>query len=112
MTARDLAVIPTDDEICLRQASRGPARKVFFGAGGDVRVEGEWLVDSIRGERYEVRGIGLPGAHNQLNACASIAMAADLGASSEAIDDSLGSFRGLSHRMALRRRDPRRALLR
>ncbi len=100
MTADDVAVIPAGDPVCLREASRGCARKALFGAGGDVAVEGSSIVDRVRGARYDLSSLRLPGLHNQTNACAAIAMAAELGASRDAIAASLASFRGLAHRMA------------
>lgn len=98
MGPEDTAVIPHGDAACARQASRGKARKITFGPGGDVSVRGEEIVDGTRGWRFPTRGIRVRGGHNELNACASVAMAAALGADEAQITRALVSFRGLKHR--------------
>lgn len=98
MTPNDAAVLPAGDLVCQQQASRGAARPITFGADGDIAVEGPWIVDRVHGGRFPVAGIQLSGKHNLLNACASVGLAAAMGASHESIDEGLRSFRGLEHR--------------
>ncbi|MBI5535294.1 MAG: UDP-N-acetylmuramoyl-L-alanine--D-glutamate ligase [Deltaproteobacteria bacterium] len=100
MTPEDVAVIPVGDELCARQASRGNATKVTFGPGGDVSVQGDWIVDRLHDMRWELASIRLSGVHNQLNACAAIGMAVGLGATQAEIAESLRTFTGLGHRTA------------
>ncbi len=101
MGPEDVAVVPAGDAVCAKQASRGRARVVTFGPGGDVRPEGDAIVDSVRGWRFPLSSIPLPGEHNVLNACASIAMAGALGGNAEQVGRALSSFEGLHHRMQL-----------
>ncbi|PKN45743.1 MAG: UDP-N-acetylmuramoyl-L-alanine--D-glutamate ligase, partial [Deltaproteobacteria bacterium HGW-Deltaproteobacteria-20] len=101
MGPEDVAVVPAGDAVCAKQASRGRARVLTFGPGGDVRPEGDAIVDSVRGWRFPLSSIPLPGEHNVLNACASIAMAGALGGNAEQVGRALSSFEGLHHRMQL-----------
>lgn len=52
-------------------------------------------------ERFRVDGPGLLGPHNHENAAAAIEVARALGASPEAVQAGLSSFRGLPHRLSL-----------
>ncbi len=101
MTADDVAVIPAGDPVCAAQAARGGARLVTFSitepaavclAGDALRYEGgEVALASVR----------LRGRHNLSNACAAIAAARAVGATSEGIERALAGFTGLAHRHAL-----------
>lgn len=89
-TEKDVAVIPANDEICQREARRGKARVVTFGAGGDSIVDVELP--------------GLRGGHNKLNAAAAVAVVDGLErglVGEEIITAVFGSFRALPHRMEL-----------
>jgi UDP-N-acetylmuramoylalanine--D-glutamate ligase len=104
MTAEDVAVIPLGDEIVLRQAARGGARRVTFSATdprADVAAEGGAIVDRAAGARYPLERMRLRGAHNVANACAAVALATAMGAPPAAIGDALAAFEGLPHRTAL-----------
>ncbi len=101
MGPQDVAVIPAGDEVCARQAARGLARVVTFGPGGQVRAESGWLVDEVHGWRVELASMKLQGAHNALNACASMAMAAAMGGTEQGARQALSTFAGLSHRTVL-----------
>jgi UDP-N-acetylmuramoylalanine--D-glutamate ligase len=106
MTPEDLAVIPHGDALCAREASRGPARKITFGTlrndpVADVAHDGYWLVHRPLGYVFPQEILRISGAHNMQNACAAIAVAADLGAPREAIERALSSFEGLGHRTVL-----------
>lgn len=98
----DVAVVPAGDSVCARQAARGRGRRLTFGLGtGDVRFEGDAIVDTLHGERYPRTEIRLRGRHNLLNVCAAVAMARALGASHEAVATTLSTFTGLPHRNVL-----------
>jgi UDP-N-acetylmuramoylalanine--D-glutamate ligase len=100
MRAEDAAVIPAGDAQCLRQAERGGARLITFGPQGEVSVQGGELLDRAHGMRFDTSAIRLSGQHNLMNACAAVAMAAELGATEAEIGAALESFEGLSHRTA------------
>jgi len=89
------------DTLVLREARRGEGRIVSFGAGGDVGVSGDAIVDRLRGAEYPLAKLRLRGAHNVANASAAIACAAEAGASHAAILATLETFEGLAHRTAL-----------
>ena len=104
MTPDDVAIVPLGDEIVARQAARGRARRVTFSAtdaAADVAPAGGAIVDRASGASYPIGMLRLAGAHNVANACASIALAAALGAAPAAIAEALSSFEGLAHRTAL-----------
>ena len=103
MTPRDLAVIPGGDALCARQAARGGARVVTFGAvvgdpAADVVLEGTSLVHRPLSCTFPRGSLRLEGWHNVQNACAAIAVAADLGVPRDAIERALQTFEGLDHR--------------
>ena len=85
-TDSDFAVVPFGDAVCAKQARRGHARILTFGAGGDV------LVDAT--------ALRLRGAHNVLNASAAVAAVRRFGVSDDVIARVLSTFEGLPHRMA------------
>jgi UDP-N-acetylmuramoylalanine--D-glutamate ligase len=106
MTERDLAVVPRGDALCVRQAGRGGARVVTFGTfrndpDADVAHDGYWLVHRPLGLTFPQRILKVSGAHNMQNACAAIAIAADLGVPKDAIEKALSTFDGLGHRTVL-----------
>ncbi len=106
MTPEDLAVIPRGDALCAAQAARGGARVVTFGTSADdreadVAQEGSSLVHRPRGYAFPSSVLRIAGAHNVQNACAAIAVAADLGVPREPIERALSAFTGLGHRTAL-----------
>ncbi len=89
-TSDDVAVVPVNDSICLREAKRGNAHVVTFGPGGDSVINAEFP--------------GLRGGHNQLNAAAAIACVDGL--QRGLVDDAtiarvFVSFHALPHRMEL-----------
>jgi UDP-N-acetylmuramoylalanine--D-glutamate ligase len=100
-THEDWAVVPAGDALCHREARRGSARVVTFGAGGDVAVADDAVVDGRSGERYARDDIALTGGHNALNVAAAIACVAPFGVPPETIRRTLRAFRGLPHRTAL-----------
>ncbi len=78
----DLAVVPKDDAICLREAKRGGAHVAFF--------------DSI-----DASAIRLQGAHNARNAAAAVLAVSPFAIEDEVMTRALASFEGLPHRMVL-----------
>jgi UDP-N-acetylmuramoylalanine--D-glutamate ligase len=100
-TEEDWAVVPFGDARCMREAKRGRARIVTFGAGGAVDVMPEAVVDRRTEERFARVEMALAGGHNALNVAAAIACVRPFGAGAATIRDALKSFRGLPHRTAL-----------
>lgn len=97
--AGDHAVLPAGDDFC-RDLGPGPGGPAVhaFGADGEVRVEGEDLIDTATGWRFPLRGMALEGRHNHANACAAVLVARLAGASSDAMAESLREVAGLPHR--------------
>ncbi|MBX3198684.1 MAG: UDP-N-acetylmuramoyl-L-alanine--D-glutamate ligase [Labilithrix sp.] len=97
-TADDVAIVPADDAVCLRQAKRGGARVVTFGEGGDVSVEADAIVDGAASHPRAT--LSLQGGHNALNVAAALAAVRPFGIAPEVVRDVLMTFQGLPHRMA------------
>jgi UDP-N-acetylmuramoylalanine--D-glutamate ligase len=76
----------------------GEARRVTFGAGGDMADhDGRlWWHDSPLMDASEIR---LRGAHNRENAMATAAVCLARGLPAEAVRDGLATFGGVAHRM-------------
>jgi UDP-N-acetylmuramoylalanine--D-glutamate ligase len=83
---KDVAVVPSGDALCLKQAKRGRGRIVTFGPGGDVMIEPSAL--------------RLRGLHNALNAAAAVAAVQHFGVAEDIMARVLATFEGLPHRMA------------
>lgn len=106
MTKGDLAVIPHGDALCAREAARGSARVTTFAtqpddAAADVLLEGNRIVHRPLAWAFPQNILRISGAHNLQNACAAIAVAADMGVPREAIERALSTFEGLGHRTVL-----------
>ncbi|MBX3261690.1 MAG: UDP-N-acetylmuramoyl-L-alanine--D-glutamate ligase [Labilithrix sp.] len=97
-TEDDVAVVPANDPVCLRQAKRGRARVVTFGEGGDVSVGADAIVDGAAS--YPRAALALQGGHNALNVAAALAAVRPFGIAPEVVRDVLATFQGLPHRMA------------
>lgn len=99
----DVAVIPEAEPECRRQAERGGARVLAFGAepGADYFAAGRRVEERGSGERFELAETRLYGAHNVMNAAAAIAATRALGATEAAVRQGLAAFQPLPHRMAL-----------
>ncbi len=100
MTAADTAVIPEHDEVCRREASRGGATVLSFGAGGDVEISATAITHLPSGARFRRGDMKLEGEHNAMNVAAALSMALAVGIPVEDIAAALASFAGLSHRTA------------
>jgi UDP-N-acetylmuramoylalanine--D-glutamate ligase len=87
-----VAVAPAD------VAVPGSARRVPFGIGGELSLDGEML--TWRGEPLLASGeIRLPGTHNRENAMAAAAVCLAREVDPEAVRAGLRSFRGVAHRL-------------
>ncbi len=99
-TKQDFALVPSDDELCKALARAGAAQLApFAGQTGEVRREGEFVVDSVSGLQIAVNEIGIKGDHNIDNACAAALAARLAGVERGHIERVLREFRGLGHRM-------------
>ena len=96
----DFAVIPNVDEDCRRQAKRGKAQLLAFGAYGDYVVSGRTVTETRSGELFDLEHSALHGRHNLENAAAAIAAARALDLNLAAVRRALLEFRPLPHRMA------------
>jgi len=97
--AGDHAVVPSGDRLCADLApSSGPTRHDFAGENGEVRVQGDSIVDTETGWRFPTTELGLRGRHNLDNACAAVLCARLAGATGEAIGQALREVKGLPHR--------------
>jgi UDP-N-acetylmuramoylalanine--D-glutamate ligase len=97
----DVAIVPFGDVICEQQARRGRADLFTFGAAGDYVVAAGAVVEARSGERFELAGARLHGAHNHDNAAAAIAALRALDVNAAAVRRGLERFEPLPHRMAL-----------
>lgn len=87
------------DASCRRHAPEGgPTVHEFAGTDGEVRVEGDRLVDTETGWTFPVAELRMPGLHNRDNACAAALTARLAGATPDAIAAALREVEGLSHR--------------
>lgn len=97
----DVAIFPTGDPLCERQARRGQGRLVTFGAGGDYYVDGHTVVERKTKTRFDLKHCDLHGKHNHDNAAAAIAAGRAMDISVDDVLEGLRRFRALPHRMAL-----------
>lgn len=103
-TPSDVAIVPADDEVCLRQAQRGSAKlQTFgneaFGKTADYFVSGSFAVERSSGFSLDLSQVNLHGLHNHHNLLAALAAARALGASDEMITNGARAFVPLPHRM-------------
>lgn len=97
----DHAVLPADDAAVDPFVPDPPVEvHRFGGAGGEIRLEGEHLVDRDTGWRFAVSDMQLRGRHNAVNGCAAALIAKLAGASVEGTERALRELRGLPHRAA------------
>ncbi len=97
----DVAVVPFGDVLCEGQARRGRGAHVTFGAGGDVDVTPDAIVDRRSGDAYPRGLLSVAGDHNAANVAAAIAVVRALDVGADTIASALRTFRGLPHRMVL-----------
>ncbi|HEY6878296.1 MAG TPA: UDP-N-acetylmuramoyl-L-alanine--D-glutamate ligase, partial [Polyangiales bacterium] len=98
--ADGFAVAPALDQLCLSlaQASSGTLAR-YGGVDGEVRRQGDAIVDEVSGLSLPIAELGIRGEHNIDNACAAALTARLLGLSNDVIASVLRSFKGLPHRM-------------
>lgn len=102
-TEEDAAIVPADDEACLAQARRGRGKLVTFGPasekGAGFAYDRTTIYDRVRGIEYARKDIRLPGDHNALNVCATLALLADRAIDPSVVRELLARFEGLAHRI-------------
>lgn len=95
--ANQLAVAQSDDRVIQVMTTRKPT-----GPGWSVSVRKGFLAEMRKGRQaasIDLRDIlGLPGLHNQQNACHAYAACRAIGIGPRAIEAALRSFQGLPHR--------------
>jgi len=98
----DHAILPAGAPISteLRPVG-GAAVHEFAGEDGEVRVEGDDIVDTATGWRIASDDLLLRGRHNLDNACAAVLASRLAGATGAAMAESLRSVAGLPHRAEL-----------
>ena len=99
--AHDLAVIPVNNTLCHREAARGGAAVVTFGAGGDVDVDGARIRDQRAGVLVDLNATRLRGGHNALNIAATLAALRPFALDAKCVVEAIASFEGLAHRTFL-----------
>ena len=98
--AGDFALAPSGDALSLSLARVSAGKLVCYGGvDGQVRREGDQIVDSESGLALPVAELGIRGEHNIHNACAAALAARLVGVLPAQIEAVLRSFRGLPHRM-------------
>jgi UDP-N-acetylmuramoylalanine--D-glutamate ligase len=96
----DFALAPGNDQLAWSLARLSPGKLLAFGGGdGEVRREGDVLVDSVSGLTVPIAELGIRGEHNIGNAAAAALAARLAGVAPEVIGSVLRSFKGLPHRM-------------
>jgi UDP-N-acetylmuramoylalanine--D-glutamate ligase len=103
-TPTDLAIVPVDDEVCLKQALRGRGKVCTFGneesgKAVDYFVSGTRAVERSTGFTLDLSRVNLHGMHNYHNLLAAFAAARALGATNDMVTNGAQGFVPLPHRM-------------
>lgn len=86
---------PTGKSLCVMSISGfEPPEK------GEIGISGNWICDG-EDQLFDLRLLGAPGRHNELNACFAWAMGRAVGLPTSAMADGLCAFKGLPHRTEL-----------
>ncbi|HEX5660672.1 MAG TPA: UDP-N-acetylmuramoyl-L-alanine--D-glutamate ligase [Polyangiales bacterium] len=94
------AIAPAGDQLSLSLAYASPGKLVTYaGVDGEVRRQGDAIVDTVSGLTLPIAELGIRGEHNLDNACAAALAARLLGIDAAVIAEVLRSFKGLPHRM-------------
>jgi UDP-N-acetylmuramoylalanine--D-glutamate ligase len=99
-TPDDFAIALAEDEIVDREARRGAARQLRFGAVGDYVIRGSRIEECASGQVFELEGTVLDNEFNRLNASAAIAAARAFGLEAGSIQRALEKYSPLGHRLA------------
>lgn len=97
--AEGVAIGNTADPVVMAELERAPGRRMTFGPGGDLRIEGRHLVGPD-GPIVAVDDLPRRLPHDLANASAAAATAMAAGADHGAVAAVLRSFEGLPHRVA------------
>jgi len=105
-TEEDVAVLLADDPLIMGRCTPRSRRLLFSRnrSSADAYLDGKRLVCRGAGREihsYDLGGWRLVGHHNLENLLASVLAAGAVGASPEAIQESINEFRGLPHRLEL-----------
>ncbi len=96
----DVAVVPVADPTIEPYARNIRSKIVTFGAGGDVGIDGAWLV--AHGQRVvAIEDLVRQRPHDLANASAAAAVALAMGADPSMVAEELRCFDGLAHRLEL-----------
>ncbi len=94
------AIAPAGDQLCMSLAYGSPGSVASYaGSDGEVRRQGDAIVDSVSGMTLPIEELGIRGEHNIDNACAAALAGRLLGLDSALIVQALREFKGLPHRM-------------
>jgi UDP-N-acetylmuramoylalanine--D-glutamate ligase len=101
---QDTAVLNIDDEASSSWETRADTRLFGFGAAeaDGVYVRSGSFISQQEGSVREICGLddlGVPGRHNQSNACAAAGAAIAAGVGLQDVADVLRTFRGVEHRL-------------
>ena len=95
----DFAVAPSGDQLSLAMARVSAGKLCLFGgADGELRRDGDALVDHVSGLRLAIGELGIRGEHNLDNAAAAALAARLCGVTPNVIAEVLRTFQGLPHR--------------
>ena len=103
----DLAVLNGDDPVVRAWQDIGAAREFVVGfgehagRGGHIQAGCVHLLSDDAEARVSLKGLRLPGPHNQFNAAAAATAAWLLGVDTAAIEEAVAKFRGLEDRLQL-----------
>jgi UDP-N-acetylmuramoylalanine--D-glutamate ligase len=102
----DVAVLPADDPLIMGRCAPRSRRLLFsrHRSSADAYLNGNRLVRRGAGGKihsYDLGGWQLAGHHNLENLLASVLAATAVGASPDAVQETINEFRGLPHRLEL-----------
>ena len=93
-----LAVLNWSDERVRELAGHLPDVRLFADIEG-FHLDADGAISRSLDRLYEPDALRLQGRHNALNACAALTVVQELGLDAAALDEALGSFEPLPHRL-------------
>ncbi len=100
------AVLPGDDPILRQMADRAPCPVIFVGEGDDNHLQATRVRASFEGLRFEVDGcefdVPVFGRHHLTNVLCAIAIAREIGVSTQSLIQGLSYFRPVEGRSFLK----------